>query len=162
METSFSKDSMREKMEQILSIARFNLESHGFLIPAVMLLKNDEKGELRVSICQLDYKDESRKKATTTAMMVKMAMDKVDAYIMITEAWTKPQEKGEPITRPSEDPDRQEGICISAGTPMLSLSLTQIFHRAENGNGPKYEYEEESFCETTESTFYPQHWRNKN
>jgi hypothetical protein len=158
----FSKEAMRKKMEEILEMARGNLQQSGYLMPVVILLKEDENN-LNADLVQLDYRDETHKRATTTALKVKMAMDNVDGYIMITEAWMGVLEKGEVIrVRPSENPDRQEGICIAGATPLLSLSLTQVFHRAENGNGPKFEFEEETFAERTDSIFYPEHWKNKN
>ena len=162
MKTDFSKDGMESLMSELIVSARERLQIDGFIAPIIFLLK-DNNGTLLIAPEMTDYRDELRKVATTIAMKLKMAMEKTDAYIMITEAWMAVLESGQVIRhRPSNDPDANEGIVVACGTPLLSLSLTQVFHRAENGNGPKFEFEEEIFAERTESIFYPEHWRNKN
>jgi len=159
----FSKDGMKNLMYMFLDSARQNLENGGFLTPFVFLMKSVD-GKLRVDPVLMNFDDDTCKQVTITALKAQMAIDKTDAYVMITEAWMATVDKGDPIgvLPVKARDDKQEGICLSAGTPLLSLSLTQVFTRNDNGNGCKFEFEEETFAENSESVFYPEHWKNKN
>jgi hypothetical protein len=163
MKPDFSKSGMRARMTSFLAQARQNLIEYYHLTPCIFLMK-DVDGVLLVDAHLLNHAGDLEKKVSTAEMKVRMAMDKTDAYILITDAWMACVDKGETnIELPVRDrADKQEGINVDAGTARLSLSLTQIYHRAENGNGPKFEFEEEVFCETTHSVFRPEHWKYQN
>jgi len=163
MKPDFSKFGMKAVMMGLLFCAQKNLRQDGYITPFVFLLK-EVRGLQVMTPVLMDFSDDITKRVSTAMVKAMMAMEKIDAYIMVTEAWMATVDKGEPIgvLPVKARDDKQEGICLSAGTPMLSLSLTQVFHRAENGNGPKFEFEEEVFCDSNDSVFYPEHWKNKN
>lgn len=122
----------------MLAIARANLERDGDLMPIVFLLTGGGK-VIAIGLADLGPTVET-KRATYAAVSRMAALERAVAAITINDTWmvkadaTLSREEVDRV-RPSEHPNRVEGLVASIILPDGSLSgmISQTYHREEGG-----------------------------
>jgi len=159
----YAKDTIRGYMDHYLNMAREQLMDSGCVPPVMVFYNWDAMGNGNREFMALNFSDDIEKQASIATAKVKMAMDQVDAYVFVSEAWIKTMPKGEKLPQGKsvrEMEGKKEALIVTGASPHFCLSLSQPFNRIDDF--PAFEFEEEIFSDRADTHWNPDHWRFKN
>ena len=161
----YTKDAIRGYMDHYLNMAREQLMDSGCVPPVMVFYKsNPFKGRnSNREFMALNFSDDIEKQASIATAKVKMAMDQVDAYVFVSEAWVKIVPNGDKLPQGKavrEMEGKKEALIVTGASPHFCLSLSQPFNRIDDF--PAFEFEEEIFSDRADTHWNPDHWRFKN
>ena len=160
---TYTKDTIRGFMDGFLNLAREQLMDCGCVPPVMVFYNWDAMGNGKREFMALNFSDDIEKQASIATAKVKMAMDQVDAYVFVSEAWVKIVPNGDKLPQEKavrEMDGKREALIVTGASPHFCLSLSQPFNRIDDF--PAFEFEEEIFSDRADTHWNPDHWRFKN
>ena len=162
-EKKYNKEVIRGYMDHYLNMAKEQLIENGCVPPVMVFYNWDAMGNGKREFMALNFSDDIEKQASIATAKVKMAMDQVDAYVFVSEAWVKIVPNGDKLPQGKavrEMEGKKEALIVTGASPHFCLSLSQPFNRIDDF--PAFEFEEEIFSDHADTHWTPDHWRFKN
>ena len=157
------KDTIRGFMDHFLNLAMEQLIENGCVPPVMVFYKWDAMGNGKREFMTMNFSDDIEKQASIATAKAKMAMDQVDAYVFVSEAWVKIVPNGDKLPQEKavrEMDGKKEALVVTGASPDFCLSLSRSFNRLDDF--PAFEFEEEFFSDCADTHWNPYHWRFKN